>query len=253
MNSVSLEVEGKDWGQDQRVAEYGTTRIPYQVVRRKRKTLSIEVLPDGTVQAVAPLDTREEEIRWRLEKRGAWILRQQRELALLPPALPPRKYVSGETHRYLGRQHRLRVLVGRDEGVRVIRGELLVTAKAPERAERVLQAWLRERAEQVLAERMESCQERASHYGIRHSGEFRLRSMTTRWGSCSRTGRLTSNPLLIQAPKECIDCVLLHELCHAAEFSHSRAYYVLLGRVLPDWKAKRARLNRLVELPDSLL
>ncbi|WP_019011208.1 M48 family metallopeptidase [Deinococcus aquatilis] len=238
---------------DQRVAEYGTTRIPYQVVRRERNTLSIEVLPDGTVQAVAPLDTREEEIRWRLEKRGAWILRQQRELALLPPPLPPRKYVSGETHRYLGRQHRLRVLIGREEEVRVTRGELLVTAKAPERAERVLQAWLRERAEQVLAERMVVCQEKASHHGIRYSGEFRLRRMTTRWGSCSRAGRLTFNPLLIQAPKECIDYVLLHELCHTTEFSHSRAYYVLLGRVLPDWKAKRARLNRLVELPDPLL
>ncbi|UQN10763.1 M48 family metallopeptidase (plasmid) [Deinococcus sp. QL22] len=117
----------------------------------------------------------------------------------------------------------------------------------------MLQAWLRERAEQVLAERMERCLERASHYGIQHSGEFRLRSMATQWGSCSRTGRLTFNPLLIQAPKECIDYVLLHELCHTLEFSHSRAYYALLGRVLPDWKAKRARLNRLVELPGSLL
>lgn len=237
----------------QRVAEYGTTRIPYQVVRRERNTLSIEVRPDGTVQAVAPLDTREEEIRWRLEKRGAWILRQQRELALLPPPLPSRKYVSGETHRYLGRQHRLRVMIGKEEGVRVTRGELLVTIKVPDRAERVLQVWLRERAEQVLAERMAVCQERASHHGIRHSGEFRLRSMTTRWGSCSRAGRLTFNPLLIQAPKECIDYVLLHELCHTAEFSHSRAYYALLGRVLPDWKTKRARLNRLVELPGSLV
>lgn len=232
-----------------RVAEYGTTRIPYQVVRRERRTLSIEVLPDGTVQAVAPLDTPEHEIRWRLEQRGAWILRQQRELAVLPPPMPARRYVSGETHRYLGRQHRLRVLTGGQEGVRVTRGELLVTVKSPERAERVLRTWMRARAEAVLTERMVVCLERAGHHGVRHSGAFRLRNMATRWGSSTRAGSLTFHPLLIQAPKDCIDYVLLHELCHTAEFNHSRAYYVLLGRVLPDWKARRGRLNRLVELP----
>lgn len=207
------------------------------------------MLPGGTVQAVAPLDTPEATIQQRLERRGAWILRQQRELALLPPPLPARRYVSGETHRYLGRQHRLRVVVGNLEGVRLTRGELLVTVRSPERAERVLLSWLRARAEAVLAERMAVCLERASHHGVRHSGAFRLRRMATRWGSCTRAGQLTFHPLLVQAPKDCIDYVLLHELCHTAEFSHSRAYYALLGRVLPDWKARRARLNRLVELP----
>ncbi|GAA4012014.1 hypothetical protein GCM10022631_24930 [Deinococcus rubellus] len=78
---------------------------------------------------------------------------------------------------------------------------------------------------------------------------FRLRRMATRWGSCTHAGQLTFNPLLVQAPKECIDYVLLHELCHVKEFSHARAYYALLGRVLPDWKVRRARLNRLVALP----
>lgn len=231
------------------MAEYGTTRIPYQVVRRARKTLSIEVLPDGSVQAVAPLEASEFEIRLRVEKRAAWILQQQRELAVLPPPLPGRRYVSGETHRYLGRQHRLRVLPGEEGGVRVTRGELLVTVREPERAERVLKAWLRARAEAVLSERMAHCLDQAAPFGIRHDGAFRLRAMRTRWGSCTHAGRLTFNPLLIQAPKDCIDYVLLHELCHVAEFNHSASYYRLLRRVLPDWETRRARLNRLVDLP----
>jgi len=72
----------------QRVAQYGTTRIAYRLVRRPRKTLSIEVLSDGTVQAAAPLEASETEIERRIAVRGAWILRQ-RELAVLPlPYLP---------------------------------------------------------------------------------------------------------------------------------------------------------------------
>lgn len=233
----------------QRTAEYGTTRIPYTLRRSERRTMSIEVKPDGSVLAVAPIDAPEHEIRWKVEKSGAWILRQQRELAQLPPPLPERQYVSGESWRYLGRQHRLRVIIGTQEGVRVTRGELLVTAKTPERAENVLNSWFRNRAQSLLAERMSVCLERASHYGIEHSGDFALRQMRTQWGSCTKVGKLNFNPRLVQAPKECIDYVILHELCHLREFNHSAAYYRLLGRVLPDWKKRRERLNRLVELP----
>lgn len=233
----------------QRTAEYGTTRIPYTLRRSERKTLSIEVKPDGSVLAVAPIDAPEQEIRWKVEKRGAWILRQQRELAQLPPPLPERQYVSGESWRYLGRQHRLRVITGTQEGVRVTRGELLVTVKSPDRTRKVLDRWLRTRAESILDERMQLCLERVSHFKLHHSGDFRLRQMKTQWGSCTRAGKLAFNPRLIQAPKDCIDYVILHELCHLREFNHSVAYYCLLERVLPDWKRRRERLNRLVELP----
>lgn len=236
-------------GSGGRVAEYGTTRIPYLLKRMERRTLSIEVKPDGTVQVTAPLDAAEHEIRWKVEKRGSWILRQQRELAKLPPPLPERRYVSGESWRYLGRQHRLRVLTGDAEGVRVTRGELLVTTKSPERVPRVLDHWLRARAQAVLTDRMAACLEHAGHFGVQHSGDFSLRLMKTQWGSCTRAGRLTFNPRLIQAPKDCMDYVILHELCHLKEFSHSAAYYQLLGRVLPDWRRRWERLNRLVELP----
>ncbi|WP_407573059.1 M48 family metallopeptidase [Deinococcus altitudinis] len=236
-----------------RVAEYGTTRIPFTLVRRERATLSIEVKPDGQVQVIAPLLTPEEDIRLRVEKRGAWILREQREVQALPVPLPARQYVSGEAHRYLGRQHRLRVLIGREEGVRVTRGELLVTVRSAQRAERVLNRWYRARAQVILTERMTHCLETVAHHGIQHDGTFTLRRMRTHWGSCTRSGHLTLNPLLVQAPKDCIDYVLIHELCHLAEFNHARNYYSLLSRILPDWKARRARLNRLVDLPAGTL
>lgn len=231
------------------VAQYGTTPLAYSVERRPRTTLSIEVKADGSVLAVAPLDAPDGEIRRRIEKRGAWILRQQRELAVLPPPLPARRYVSGESWRYLGRQHRLRVVIGEVEGVRVTRGELVTTVRTQERAEAVVTRWFRERAAAVLTERMQVCLERVAPFGIQHDGAFQLRRMTTRWGSCTRQGRLTFNPLLVQAPKDCIDYVLIHELCHTRDFGHSRSYYKLLAQVFPIWQQVRSRLNRLVELP----
>ncbi|MFC6592077.1 M48 family metallopeptidase [Deinococcus lacus] len=230
-------------------APYGQTSIPFTLTRKPRKTLGIRVTAAGAVAVSAPLGLPEAEVIRLVVKRGAWIERQRREVAKLPPPLPPRRFISGEGWRYLGRQYRLRVVVGDVEGVRLSRGELWLTVREPARAERVLTRWLRARAEAVFAERMQHCLEHAAAFGLVHSGEFRLRAMRTRWGSLSRSGQMTLNLHLIHAPSECIDFVILHELCHLREFNHSRAYYALLGRVLPDWKRRRERLNRLVELP----
>ncbi len=58
---------------------------------------------------------------------------------------------------------------------------------------------------------------------------IRLRAMQTQWGNCSAKGCLTLNPWLVKASSECIDYVLLHELCHVAEHNHSEEFYRLMG------------------------
>jgi predicted metal-dependent hydrolase len=69
--------------------------------------------------------------------------------------------------------------------------------------------------------------------------------METRWGSCSYDGEITLNPRLMQAPYDCIDYVILHELCHLKEHNHSKRFYRLLDHVLPDWRERKQKLNAL--------
>lgn len=73
-----------------------------------------------------------------------------------------------------------------------------------------------------------------------------LRTMRTRWGSCSKKGNITLNFKLIQAPSYCIDYVIMHELCHLIEHNHSSRYYRILDRMMPDWKRGRKRLEKIV-------
>ncbi|MEW8307657.1 MAG: M48 family metallopeptidase, partial [gamma proteobacterium symbiont of Ctena orbiculata] len=67
--------------------------------------------------------------------------------------------------------------------------------------------------------------------------------MKTRWGSLSSRGLLTLNRDLIRAPRECIDYVVTHELCHLKHKDHSRAFYRLLEQVMPDWDKRKHRLE----------
>ncbi|MDD4828042.1 MAG: SprT-like domain-containing protein [Bacteroidales bacterium] len=71
-----------------------------------------------------------------------------------------------------------------------------------------------------------------------------LRDMNSRWGSCSMTTRrITLNLKLFHKPDECVEYVIVHELCHLLYPNHGKKFYELLSSELPDWKLKKKLLN----------
>lgn len=73
-------------------------------------------------------------------------------------------------------------------------------------------------------------------------------TMRKQWGSCSPFGSINLNPWLIRAPRDCIDYVLIHEICHLKEHNHSKRYYELLEQHYPDWRKVKSRLDEMAEL-----
>ncbi len=104
-------------------------------------------------------------------------------------------------------------------------------------------AVLLSKARLVFYERLELCYPRVERLGIA-CPSLAIRSMRTRWGSCSRSGLVILNPRLVQTPVDCIDYGLLHELCHLKEHNHGKQYYQLLDQTLPDWRERRRKLNQ---------
>jgi len=229
-----------------RSVRYGGIVIEFELVRADRRTLEIAVLPDGAVLVKAPRRAREDDVLERVARRARWILRQQRYFAQFQPRTPPRRYVGGETHLYLGRQYRLAIEDGAAEGVRLVGGWFHVTVRpdlrSAERVRQLLDRWYAERARLRLTERLHDCWAWFPAAG-RSQPTLRLRRMRTRWGSLSRSGALSLNPDLVRAPRECIDYVILHELCHLIEPDHGPEFRRLLERVLPDWERRKHQLE----------
>jgi predicted metal-dependent hydrolase len=233
---------------EQKALEYGKTSIDYHLSYADRETLAIHVHPDLHVTVEAPLDSDFSEIEKRLRKRASWILRQQQNFRRYSFDIPPRKHVSGETHRYLGRQYQLKVLQSENEKeyVKMDREHILVGVRDKSNREQVrkrLTNWYRQRAYEIFCERVNVWFPRFERYGIRHP-EVAVRQMHAQWGSCSVRGKMNLNLKLVMVPRQFIDYVIVHELCHLIEHNHSSSFYALMSKIMPDWEEKRESLNK---------
>jgi predicted metal-dependent hydrolase len=225
--------------------QYGDTTIEYTLAYAPRTTLAITVAPDLGVTVTAPTDTALESVAAKVRRRAPWILRQQRDLEQYLPATTPRQYISGETHRYLGRQYRLKVVTDGQEAVKLMRGYMYVWTRDksnPAGLRQLLDGWYDTQAQRVFYERLAATFPRFQPLGISQP-KLAIKPLQARWGSCTANGTISLNLKLIQAPKSCIDYVIIHELCHLVEHNHSRQFYQLLDRMLPDWRERRQRLN----------
>ena len=103
-------------------------------------------------------------------------------------------------------------------------------------------SWYTQRAHEKYAESFERCWPNFERQGLPRP-QLKIRRMKTRWGSLSQRGTLTLNVSLIQAPRDCIDYVITHELCHLKHHDHSPAFYRLLEKVMPDWEKRKHKLE----------
>jgi hypothetical protein len=172
---------------------------PYKVVRSKRRTLALQITPQGEVLVRAPLHASQAAIRSFVEGKQRWI----------------------EAH------------------LALVRERMAAEADIPRFTEAERES-LRAKARPVL-------EARVAHFaplaGVSW-GKITIRTQRSRWGSCSAQGNLSFNALLLLAPPEVLDYVVVHELCHRREMNHSSRFWAEVERLVPDWKAQRLWLRR---------
>jgi predicted metal-dependent hydrolase len=162
------------------------------------------------------------------------------------PTQPAPSFVSGETHLYLGRQYRLKVTQAASESIKLVGRYFRVEVRGPNEAGRVqalLDGWYREHAKRLFALRMVACLELTALLRLETPPKLIVRRMAKRWGSCTAAGNVVLNLDLVKAPIHCIDYVIVHELCHLKAPNHGKEFSRLLSRCLPDWEARKARLE----------
>lgn len=232
--------------------QFGSRTIEFRLEFSDRKSLGITVTPEMEVLVKAPKDTSLEKVKEKIRKKAPWIIKQQSFFLSFQPKTPQRKFISGETHLYLGRQYRLKVISDKlkmkSEDVK-LKGQFLeVWTQDNSKVKELVENWYVEKAIEKIKP---LAQQLFDNFISRNNlslipFNFSLRKMPTRWGSCTPKGKIILNPELIKAPKGCIEYVIIHELCHLIHHVHTQKFIDLQTKEMKDWEKWKMKLEKLL-------
>ncbi|WP_455714981.1 M48 family metallopeptidase [Anaerosporobacter sp.] len=222
---------------------YTDLKIPYELVRSKRKTLAIEIAVGGKVTVKIPLRATRAEVIRLLENKADWIYH-----AYQKQATRKRKGIEvreGVLLPFLDRTFRLHVeyspskksadISVKEESILLIETPLLDS----DFVLGCLESWYKKNARNIIAMRVNQY---AKAMGVTY-GRISIRSQKSRWGSCSSSGNLNFNWHLVMMPNKILDYVVIHELAHRIEMNHSKEFWDNVSKVCPEYKERKLWLK----------
>lgn len=220
--------------------------LSIRVTRKSIKNVHLSVHPPyGRVTLATPAATRLDVVRAYAISRLGWIRKQQQRLSSQARETP-RTFIERETHYLWGRRHLLTV-VHRDAKpfVSLDHRRIKLTVRpgsSPARRAEVIHEWHKSLLHTAVPPLIKKWERKLK---VRVAGYF-LQRMKTKWGSCNhRSGNIRLNTELVKKPKDLLEYVIVHEMAHLLEPTHSDRFVSLLDKHYPSWREARAELNEL--------
>lgn len=220
--------------------------VSIAVTRKDIKHVHLSVHPpDGRVTLSAPRQTRLEAARAYAISKLGWIRAQQDKLAAQARETP-RQLINRESHYLWGRRH-LMTVVYRDVPplVALDQKQIILTVRPNSdsaKRSQVLHAWHKSLLHHAIPNLIQEW-ERKLQVQVR---SYFLQRMKTKWGSCNhRAGHIRLNTELVKKPRDLLEYVIVHEMAHLIEPTHSDRFIAVLSEHYPSWREARVELNEL--------
>jgi predicted metal-dependent hydrolase len=220
--------------------------IKYNIVYSSRRTLGISILRNGSVIVRAPYRTPRESIEKIVREKANWIIKHTGNIRSRLEKNPALKFTHGEKHLYRGRKMELRLVKSdrlscrfNDDSIEIG----LPLEPGPLTVINTLYRGYTREAARHFPDMLSAIQKKYENQGFRYT-TLVIKTMRSRWGSCSNKGVITLNTELIRLPDHLIEYVMIHELCHLKHHNHGNGFYNLLSELLPEWKPLRNELKQ---------
>lgn len=231
-----------------RMVPYEGQTIRYVLGVKQVKNLNLRIRKDGSVYVSADPSVPHEKVDAFVQSKGAYILSAQKKFRTIAEYAPkPKQYISGENFCLLGRGLRLKVEPSAKEEVFSDGVYLYLRVKDPDdlqRKQKIVVKYFEKLCRETFGEVISALYPIFQKYGV-EMPKLRIRDMETRWGSClAKKGIITLNKRLLEAPRNCIEYVVMHEFCHFIHPDHSKRFYAFLTMLMPDWKERKSALEQ---------
>lgn len=223
---------------------FGSFVYHYDLVMQDRKTLSLTITPDLQIHLKSPHKADSLRIESFLQRKWFWLEKQLRFFKKYQRKIYQKEYITGEGFLYLGKQYKLLVKRANENKVLMLKGLLLVyTTESVENGrhtKKLLDTWYKNKLEKIFIERYEQMKLK---FDYNKMPTLVIREMQKRWGSFLDNSKVILNPKLIYTSKDCIDYVIVHELCHMKYKHHNKYFYTFLKKKYPKWKKVKDKLE----------
>lgn len=212
-----------------------------EVIYSKRKTLSIEVKPGGRVVMRVPKGTPNARINQFVREKSDWIIHAKARMVNIPADNTRQGFQDGEKILYLGKFWDLTHVSRAKHGLGFTPEKgFLLQKEETARASELLVKFYRQETRRLT---MEIIARYAANWSLKVDS-VRVTSAKTRWGSCNSKNGLNFSYRLAMLPMEMIEYVVVHELAHTRHHNHSRVYWNLVEKMMPDYRARRLWLKQ---------
>ena len=207
-----------------------------------RKTIEIVVERDASLTLKAPSNATVERAKQFVTAKRTWVYRKLADRDALTGPPITKQFVKGEGFAYLGRNHRLTLTTDPEvTGVRLEAGRFHLPVTQAHQGAALMRRWYTETGGQWLRRRIRPWTARIGEQQVK----VEVRDLGYRWGSARPTDgpqRINIHWATLQLPPSLIDYVLVHELAHLRETSHTPAFWSTVARVMPNYHQKRTTL-----------
>ena len=206
--------------------------ICYTLIIKNVKNINLHITRNGEIvvscNAYVPLKKVDEFVGIKCQ----WILEKMRMIQQQQKILH-----DNQRFLFLGKSYPIKTVLSKTSGVRLRECICMIYKRESEDEYKILLQYEKEMAQKILKQKMKEVYEKMSHDYIINEPALKIRKMTSRWGSCMpKKNQITLNSQLIHYQERFIDYVVIHEYAHLIQPNHSKAFYAIIEKYMPDYK-----------------
>ena len=219
--------------------------LGYEVHRKKVKNINLRIKPNMEIYISAPMNLHSDYIENFIHSKEKWIKQVLKKIEEAKQNQLPSQYLSGEKHKYLGKEYELEVKQGNSNRVSIKEGKIILTVisnifENSDEKKKVMEKWYFENAQKVFVNTIQKWLEILDE----SIEKLSIKPMKSRWGSCNYVKRyINLNTELIKRTQFEIEYVVLHELTHLKYPNHGKGFYRYIENYMPNYKMAEKMLN----------
>ena len=219
--------------------------LGYEVHRKKVKNINLRIRPNMEIYISAPMNLHSDYIENFIRSKEKWIKQVLQKIEEAKQNQLPSQYLSGEKHKYLGKEYELEVKQGNSNRVSLKEGKIILTLisnifENSDEKKKVMEKWYFENAQKVFVNTIQKWLEILDE----SIEKLSIKPMKSRWGSCNYVKRyINLNTELIKRTQFEIEYVVLHELTHLKYPNHGKGFYRYIENYMPNYKMAEKMLN----------